>query len=112
MLKFHILVILSHHGGNITSPTCHLWGGYLYILWGVPEDHLMEVLFLGGLMVLEGLVSFPIMFLIVPVVLGGLLASLLMVLEGLSTLLPVVPEAPEVYLPGVPKGQVVLLLVD
>ena len=51
MLEFHILVILSHHGGNLTGPTCQLLEEYLYILRGVTEDHLMEFLPLGGLMV-------------------------------------------------------------
>ena len=58
----------------------------------------MEVLPLGGLMVLEGLVDFLLMHLMVLVVLGGLVASLVMVLEGLVALLLVVLEALEVYL--------------
>ena len=73
-------------------------GGYLYILRGVPEDHLMEVLPLGGLMVLEGLVDFLLMVLMVLLVLGGMVPSLLIVLEGLVALLLVVLEALEVYL--------------
>ena len=84
MLEFHILVILSLHEGNLTSPTCHLWEGYLYILWGVPEDYLMEVLPLAGVIFLEGLVAFLLMVLMVLVVLGGLVAFLLMDLEGLG----------------------------
>ena len=79
MLEFHILVILSLHGGKPTSPTCQLWEGYLYILRGMPEDHLTEVLPLGDLMVLEGLEAFLLMVLTVMLVLGGLVASLLMV---------------------------------
>ena len=55
-------------------------GGYLFILWEVSEDRLMEVLPLGGLMVMEGLLDFLLMFLMVLVVLGGLVASLLMAL--------------------------------
>ena len=47
MLEFHTLVILLRHGGNLTSLTCQLWGGYLYILREVLEDRLMEVLPLG-----------------------------------------------------------------
>ena len=46
-------------------------GGYLYILWEVPEDHLMGVLLLGGLMVLEDLETFLLMVLVVLVVLGA-----------------------------------------
>ena len=88
MLEFHILVIISHHGGNLTGPICQLWGGYLFILQKVSEDRLMEVVPLRGLMVLEGLVSFLLMVL---VVLGGLVASLLMVSKGLAALLRVVP---------------------
>ena len=107
MLEFHILVILSHHGGNLTSPTCQLWEGYLYILWGAPEDHLMEVLPVGGLMVLDGLMSFLLMVLMVLVVLGDLVASLLMVPQGLVALLLVLLEALEVYLPEVPEGMMV-----
>ena len=79
MLEFHILVIVSRHGDNLTGPTCQLWEGYLYILRGVSEGYLTEVLPLGGLMVLEGLTTFLLMVLIVLVVLGGLVASLLMV---------------------------------
>ena len=67
----------------------------------------MEVLPFGGLMVLEGLVAFLLMVLMVLVVLGGLVASLLTVPEGLVDLLLVVLEAPKVYLLGVPKGHVV-----
>ena len=48
MLEFHVLVILSRHGGILTGPTCQLWEGYLYILRGVLEDRLIEVLPLGG----------------------------------------------------------------
>ena len=66
MLEFHILVILSHHGGNLTGPTCQLWEGYLYRLQEVPEDRLMEVLSLGGL------VAFLLMVLMVLVFLGAL----------------------------------------
>ena len=98
MLEFHILVILSCHGGNLNGPTCQLWGGYLYILWEVSEDHLMEVLPLGALMVLKDLETFLLMVLMVLVVLGGLLVFLLMALEGLVALLLVVPKALEVYL--------------
>ena len=94
MPKFHTLVILSHHGGNLTSPTCQLWGGYPYILREVSEDRLMEVLPLGGLMVLEGLVSFILMVLMVLVVLGGLVDSPLIALEGLVALLLVVLKSP------------------
>ena len=104
MLEFHILVIRSHHGGNLTSPTCELSERYLYILRGVLKDHLMEVLPLGGLMVLEGLEDFPLMVLMVLVVLGGLVASLLMVSEGLVALLLVVLEAPEAYRARGPGG--------
>ena len=86
MMEFHILVIISCHGGNLTGPTCQLWEGYLYILWGVSEDHLMEVLPLEDLMVLEGLVAFLLMVLMVLVVLGSLVASYLMVLEVLVDL--------------------------
>ena len=71
MLEFHILVILSRHGGNLTGPICQLWGGYPFILREVPEDRLMEVLPLGSLMVLEGLVAFLLMVLMVLVVLGA-----------------------------------------
>ena len=111
MLEIHILVILSRHGGNLIGPTFQLWGGYVYILWEVPEDLLMDFLPLGGLMVLEGMVAFLCMVLMVLVVLGGLVAFLLMALEGLVALLLVVPKAPKVYLLGVSKGQAVLLLV-
>ena len=100
MLEFHILVILSLHGGNLTGPTCQLWEGYLYILWEVPEDRLMEVLPLGGLMVPEDLENFLLMVL---VVLGGLVAFLLMALKGLVALCLVVLEALE--------GMLVYLLV-
>ena len=111
MLEFHTLVILLCHGGSLTSPTCQLWRGYLYILQEVPEDRLMEVLPLRGLIVPENLETFLRMVLMVLVVLGGLVAFLLMDLEGLVALRLVVPEALEVYLPGVLEGQVVLLLV-
>ena len=57
-------------------------GGYLYILREVPEDLLMEVLPLGGLIILEDLVNFLLMVLVVLVVLEGLVAFLLMALEG------------------------------
>ena len=99
MLEFYILVILSLHGGNPTGPTCQLWEGYLYIMWGVPEDHLIEVLPLGGLMIVEGLKAFLLMVLMVLVasllmVPEGLVAFFLMVSEGLVAFLLVVMEAP------------------
>ena len=78
MQEFHILVTLSRHGGNLTGLTCQLWGGYPYILREVSEDRLMEVLPVGGLMGLEGLVDFLLTFLMVLVVLGGLVAFPLM----------------------------------
>ena len=94
MLEFHTLVTILHHGGNPNSLTFQLWRGYLNILREVPEDHLMEVLPLGGLMVLEGLVAFLHMVLMVLVVLGGLVDFLLMVSEGLVALLLLLPVAP------------------
>ena len=80
MLEFHTLVTLLRHGGNPTGLTCQLWEGYLYILWEVLEDRLMEVLPLGDLMVPEDLETFLLMVLMVLVVLGGLVVSLLMAL--------------------------------
>ena len=71
MLEFHTLVILSRHGGSLTGLTCQLWEGYPYIPREVPEDRLMVVLPLGGLIVPEGLVAFLLMVLMVLVVLGG-----------------------------------------
>ena len=94
MLEFHTLVTLLRHGGNPTGLTCQLWEGYLYILREVPEDCLMEVLPLWGLMVLKDLVTFLLLVLVVLVVLGGLVAFLLMDLEDLVALLLVVSEAP------------------
>ena len=97
MMGFHTLVILLNHGGNLTSLTCQLWGGYPYILREVPEDRLIVVLPLGGLMVL--------------VILGDLVTFPLMALEGLVALLLVVPEALEVYLLAALEGLVVHLLL-
>ena len=94
MLEFHILVILSCHGGNLIGPTCQLWEGYLYILREVSKDHLMEVIPLGGPLVPEDLETFLLLVLVVLVVLGGLVASLLMVPKGLVALLLVVLVAP------------------
>ena len=77
MVEFHILVIISRYWGNLTGPTCQLWGGYLYILWEVPKDCLMEALPLGGLMVPKDPTNFLLMFLVVLVVLGDLVTFLL-----------------------------------
>ena len=58
----------------------------------------MEVLPLGGLMVLEDLETFLLMVLVALVVLGDLVAFHVLALEGLVALLLVVPVALEVYL--------------
>ena len=86
MMEFHLEVILSLYGGNLTSPTCQLWEGYLYILREVRD-----------LMVPEDLEIFLLMVLEVLVVLGDLVAFLLMALKGLVALHLVVLVALEVY---------------
>ena len=111
MLEFHTLVTILCHGGNPTCLTCHLWEGYPYILREVREDHLMEVLPLGDLMVLKDLETFLLMVLMVRVVLGGLVGFLLMALEGLVALHLVVPEALLVCLLVALVGLVVCLLL-
>ena len=111
MLEFHTLVTLLRHGGSPNGLICQLWGGYLYILREVLEDRLMEVLPLGDLMVPEDLENFLLVVLVVLVVPGGLVAFLLMALEGLVALHLVVPEALEVYFLVSLEGLVVCLLV-
>ena len=92
MLEFHTLVTLLCHGGNSIGLTCQPWEGYLYILREVSEDRLMEVLPLGGLMVLGDLETFLLMVLVALVVLGDLVAF------HVLALLLVVLVALEVYL--------------
>ena len=71
----------------------------------------MEILPLGDLMVPKDLEAFLLMVLMVLVVLGGLVAFLLMALEGLVALTLVVLEALEAYLLDTSEGLVVNLLV-